>query len=212
MAKKTVKKSGKRRFGDGGPMDTVFPATNEAGIRALRGDLNPPAARPTFSMKSRPAPLMDVPPTNPIQNVFPNTDAAGMRALRGDFSTGRNKQVIDDAIRGTKRSLKAPPASSTADSSAASAPVKKSAPRKAASSSDDFMADLRASAAKMKDATADMADKTGKMKASAEKFEGSFKKGGKVKPNKPKGYAAGGAVKSRGDGIAQRGRTKGRFV
>lgn len=94
----------------------------------------------------------------------------------------------------------------------APAPVKKITRRKAASSDDDaFLADLRASAARMKDATSDMADKTGKMKASAEKFAGSFKKGGKAAP-KCKGYAAGGAVKSRGDGLAQRGRTKGRMI
>jgi len=76
--------------------------------------------------------------------------------------------------------------------------VKKAASR-AADADEDFMADLRASAAKMKSATSDMTGATGSLKDKAEDFAdaGGMKKGGRV----------GG----RGDGIAQRGKTKGRF-
>lgn len=93
----------------------------------------------------------------------------------------------------------------------AKAPAKKTAPRAKASADDAFMDDLRASAARMKSATADAAEKTGRMKSATEKFAGSFdepamKKGGKVK-----GYAKGGSVRGRGDGIAQRGHTKGKI-
>ena len=89
-------------------------------------------------------------------------------------------------------------------------------PRRAkatSSADDDFMADLRASAAKMKDTTADMAEKTGRMKGAMADFSSAaddatddYKRGGKVK-----GFAKGGRVGGRGDGIAQRGKTKGRF-
>ena len=61
-----------------------------------------------------------------------------------------------------------------------------------------FMKDLRESARKMKDTSSEMTGATGRMKEKMGEFAGSFKKGG--------------SVKSRGDGIAQRGKTKGRFV
>lgn len=108
---------------------------------------------------------------------------------------------------------------------AAKAAAKPAAPKKAtpATSDDDaFMNDLRASVAKMKSDTAEAARATGRMKEAAGRFANSFdsagmKKGGKAKVKaKPKAqtqaFAKGGTVKSRGDGIAQRGRTKGRIV
>jgi hypothetical protein len=49
----------------------------------------------------------------------------------------------------------------------------------------------------MRDTSSEMASSTGRMKEKMGEFAGSFKKGG--------------SVKSRGDGIAQRGKTKGRF-
>lgn len=71
-------------------------------------------------------------------------------------------------------------------------------PSRADTGRDDFMADLRASARKMRDTSSEMASSTGRMKEKMGEFASSFKKGG--------------AIKSRGDGIAQRGKTKGRFV
>lgn len=96
---------------------------------------------------------------------------------------------------------------------------KPAVPRKSRASSADedaFMADLRASAAKMKADTSEAARATGRMKGAMEEFQSAtddategYKRGGKAKC-----YAKGGAVKTRGrgDGIAQRGHTKGRFV
>jgi hypothetical protein len=70
-------------------------------------------------------------------------------------------------------------------------------PSRADTGRDDFMADLRASARKMRDTSSEMASSTGRMKEKMGEFASSFKRGG--------------AIKSRGDGIAQRGKTKGRF-
>lgn len=92
--------------------------------------------------------------------------------------------------------------SAPAPKASAPAPKPKAKPTssKAKSSAeyDDWLADLRGSAARMKAETSRAAEKTGAMKEKASAFSQSFKKGG--------------SVKSRGDGIAQRGRTKGRFV
>jgi len=103
-------------------------------------------------------------------------------------------------------------------SAAASKPVAKAATkaatanRKAAADDDAFMKDLRASAARMKSATADAAQKTGTMKEKMSDFAGSFKKGGKTKA-KPaaKAYAKGGLVKSSKsiNGCAKKGLTRG---
>ena len=83
-----------------------------------------------------------------------------------------------------------------------------------ASADDDFMADLRASAQRMRDTSADMASKTGRMKSAMEEFQSAaddatdgYKRGGKAK-----GFKQGGSVGGRGDGKAIRGRTKGRFI
>lgn len=94
----------------------------------------------------------------------------------------------------------APSAPASKASAPAPKPKAKPAPSKAKSSAeeDDWLADLRGSAARMKAETSRAAEKTGAMKEKASAFSQSFKKGG--------------SVKSRGDGIAQRGRTKGRFV
>ena len=96
---------------------------------------------------------------------------------------------------------------------------KKAAPKPVArkagpSADDDFMADLRASAQRMRDTSADMASKTGRMKSAMEEFQSAaddatdgYKRGGKAK-----GFKQGGSVGGRGDGKAIRGRTKGRFI
>jgi hypothetical protein len=87
---------------------------------------------------------------------------------------------------------------------------------RATADDDAFLNDLRASAAKMKEATSDAARETGRMKGAMEDFQfaaddaadgDGYKRGGRVK-----GYAKGGAVGGRGDGKAIRGRTKGRFI
>ena len=95
-----------------------------------------------------------------------------------------------------------PAASASAAKSSAATPKPKAKPASASSKSsaeyDDWLADLRGSAARMKAETSRAAEKTGALKEKAGAFSQSFKKGG--------------SVKSRGDGIAQRGRTKGRFV
>ena len=97
-----------------------------------------------------------------------------------------------------------PKTSAPAPKPKASAPAPKpkakpaSAKSKSSAEYDDWLADLRGSAARMKAETSRAAEKTGAMKEKASAFSQSFKKGG--------------SVKSRGDGIAQRGRTKGRFV
>jgi hypothetical protein len=72
-----------------------------------------------------------------------------------------------------------------------------SKPSKADTEREEFITDLRASARRMRDTSSEMASSTGRMKEKMGEFAGSFKKGG--------------SVKSRGDGIAQRGKTKGRF-
>jgi len=88
---------------------------------------------------------------------------------------------------------------------------KKAAPKLAArkprASSDDdaFLADLRASAARMKDATSDMASKTSRMKGAMEEFQSAA-------DDATDGYKRGGRIGGRGDGKAIRGRTKGRFI
>ena len=95
-----------------------------------------------------------------------------------------------------------PASSAPAAKSSAATPKPKAKPASASSKSsaeyDDWLADLRGSAARMKAETSRAAEKTGALKEKAGAFSQSFKKGG--------------SVKSRGDGIAQRGRTKGRFV
>jgi len=73
------------------------------------------------------------------------------------------------------------------------------------SEDDAFLADLRASAARMKDATSDMAEKTGRMKTTAADFYSAADEA-------TEGYKRGGRVGGRGDGKAVRGRTKGRFI
>lgn len=82
---------------------------------------------------------------------------------------------------------------------------KPAARKSSASSDDDFMSDLRASAARMKDATSDMASKTGRMKGAMEEFQSAA-------DDASEGYKRGGRVGGRGDGKAIRGRTKGRFI
>lgn len=79
-------------------------------------------------------------------------------------------------------------------------------PRPARSSAeDDFMADLRASASKMKEATSEAAGATGRMKGAMEEFQSAA-------TDADEGYKRGGHVGGRGDGRAIRGRTKGRFI
>jgi len=113
-----------------------------------------------------------------------------------------------------------PTPTSTPAKNAAPAPNKTTtAPKKVAPESgadDSFMADLRASAAKMKDATADMSAKTGVMKDRAADFAGAFKKGGKITsafnktaPAKTMTSAKAAPMAKKGDGIARRGFTKG---
>lgn len=87
---------------------------------------------------------------------------------------------------------------------------KKAAPKPVArkpraSADDDFMADLRASAARMKDATSEAARDTGRMKGAMEEFQSAA-------DDATDGYKRGGRVGGRGDGKAMRGRTKGRFI
>ena len=89
------------------------------------------------------------------------------------------------------------------------APAKKAVAK--ASDDDAFMADLRASAARMKADTAEAARATGRMKEATGRFAGSFDEPGMKKGGACKGYAKGGAIRGRGDGIAQRGHTKGKF-
>ena len=76
---------------------------------------------------------------------------------------------------------------------------------RASSEGDDYMADLRASAQRMRDTSADMAEKTGRMKGAMEEFQSSA-------DDATDGYKRGGRVGGRGDGRAIRGRTKGRFI
>lgn len=86
------------------------------------------------------------------------------------------------------------------------APAPKPVVRKpSASADDDFMADLRASAARMKDATSEAARDTGRMKGAMEEFQSAA-------DDATDGYKRGGRVGGRGDGKAMRGRTKGRFI
>lgn len=86
-------------------------------------------------------------------------------------------------------------------------PAPKPMARKPRATADDdaFLNDLRASAARMKDATSDMASKTGRMKGAMEEFQSAA-------DDATDGYKRGGRVGGRGDGKAIRGRTKGRFI
>lgn len=88
---------------------------------------------------------------------------------------------------------------------------KKAAPKpmarkpRATADDDAFLNDLRASAAKMKSETSDMARATGRMKGAMEDFQFAA-------DDAAEGYKKGGRVGGRGDGKAVRGRTKGRFI
>lgn len=88
---------------------------------------------------------------------------------------------------------------------------KKAAPKpmarkpRATADDDAFLNDLRASAAKMKSETSDMARATGRMKGAMEDFQFAA-------DDAAEGYKKGGRVGGRGDGKAMRGRTKGRFI
>lgn len=86
-------------------------------------------------------------------------------------------------------------------------PAPKPMARKPRATADDdaFLNDLRASAAKMKAETADMAGATGRMKGAMEDFQFAA-------DDAAEGYKKGGRVGGRGDGKAVRGRTKGRFI
>lgn len=114
----------------------------------------------------------------------------------------RPTKAASAASTSSKPSAPASKPSAPAPKASAPAPKPKAKPASAKSKSsaeyDDWLADLRGSAARMKAETSRAAEKTGAMKEKASAFSQSFKKGG--------------SVKSRGDGIAQRGRTKGRFV
>lgn len=89
---------------------------------------------------------------------------------------------------------------------AAKAPAAKPKARPARSSEDDaFMADLRASATRMKADTAEAARATGRMKGAMEEFQSAA-------TDAEEGFKRGGRVGGRGDGRAVRGRTKGRFI
>lgn len=123
----------------------------------------------------------------------------------GDYSS-EMKRYREAAPSLAKSSAASTPAKSearakpTAKSSMATStkPIRRPMNSQRKSAGDDsFLADLRASAAKMKSATSEMSEKTGKLKDKAGAFSSSFKKGG--------------AIKSRGDGIARRGLTKGRM-
>jgi hypothetical protein len=126
----------------------------------------------------------------------------------------------DDSGPSLKNEANVGPPRPLGPTKSASKPVAKAATkaatanRKAASDDDAFMADLRASAARMKSATADAAQKTGSMKDKMSDFAGSFKKGGKMSAKaKPaaKAYAKGGLVKSSKsiNGCAKKGLTRG---
>ena len=86
-------------------------------------------------------------------------------------------------------------------------PAPKPMARKPRATADDdaFLNDLRASAAKMKEATSDAARETGRMKGAMEDFQFAA-------DDAAEGYKKGGRVGGRGDGKAMRGRTKGRFI
>jgi len=86
-------------------------------------------------------------------------------------------------------------------------PAPKPVARKPRATADDdaFLNDLRASAAKMRDTSADMAGATGRMKGAMEEFQSAA-------DDATDGYKRGGRVGGRGDGKAMRGRTKGRFI
>lgn len=86
-------------------------------------------------------------------------------------------------------------------------PAPKPMARKPRATADDdaFLNDLRASAARMKDATSEAARDTGRMKGAMEEFQSAA-------DDATDGYKRGGRVGGRGDGKAIRGRTKGRFI
>lgn len=145
-------------------------------------------------------------------NVFgPSDDSTGTIAsinkARPTEERLKMKGDLPVAIESKKPASATPSAPASKPSTptpkaSAPAPKPKAKPASAKSKSsaeyDDWLADLRGSAARMKAETSRAAEKTGAMKEKASAFSQSFKKGG--------------SVKSRGDGIAQRGRTKGRFV
>ena len=86
-----------------------------------------------------------------------------------------------------------------------SAPKPMARKPRATADDDAFLNDLRASAAKMKEATSDAARETGRMKGAMEDFQFAA-------DDAAEGYKKGGRVGGRGDGKAMRGRTKGRFI
>ena len=93
-----------------------------------------------------------------------------------------------------------------APKAAPKAPIAKPKARPSRASEDDaFMADLRASAAKMKADTAEASRATGRMKGAMEEFQSAA-------TDAEEGFKRGGRVGGRGDGKAIRGRTKGRFI
>ena len=127
-----------------------------------------------------------------------NYPGEGLRANPATFPQGSSTPSIPAA--------KGPLAPSVSSTGAPKAPIAKPKARPSRASEDDaFMADLRASAAKMKADTAEASRATGRMKGAMEEFQSAA-------TDAEEGFKRGGRVGGRGDGKAIRGRTKGRFI
>ena len=127
-----------------------------------------------------------------MENVFPATNEAGKKALAKGSSESFMKGERDFPQGRSKPSI--------------SVPKRPGASRPRATADDDeFLNELRASAAKMKSATSEAARETGRMKGAMEEFQSAA-------TDAEQGFKRGGRVGGRGDGKAVRGRTKGRFI
>lgn len=157
-------------------------------------------------------------PVSKDQYLKNTASKANMTRGTGFKADDSGPSLKNEANVGPPRPLGSNKAEKAATKTVAKAATKAStANRKAASDDDAFMADLRASAARMKSATADAAQKTGAMKDKMSDFAGSFKKGGKMSAKaKPaaKAYAKGGMVKASKsiNGCAKKGHTRGKMV
>lgn len=196
----------------GGPL--ARRASTDIAERALRGES--PGIRDIGSGQSAgarglPSPK---PAAAPASSAASRAAGIGSRLLGGAALAAYSPSVGEGSDKpqnypgeGLKPRAAFPQGSAESSIPAPKKAAPKSVARKASSSSadDDFMADLRASASRMKDATSDMASKTGRMKGAMEEFQTAA-------DDATDGYKKGGRVGGRGDGRAIRGRTKGRFI
>lgn len=175
-----AKKCGKRGYADGKTVYADMPEPRRSGPSASNTGLSF-GKSPSWVGAGRTSRA----DANPISELNKSNKSSQRVVMDGDLPV---------AVRGGDK-----PAAPKAAAPKPAAPKPKprvSAPKRS-SADDDFMADLRASASRMRDATSEAAGATSAMKDAASDFSGSFKKGG--------------SVRGRGDGIAQRGHTKGKI-